>query len=151
MVKNLFNPEVKNEILARVDKLSPESQAKWGKMNVNQAMRHMAMGFDVATGKLDPTIDRKPPMPKLLMKFFLLNIKPPTGKAETYKEMNTVANGIDPTDFEAERNNLKQAVEQFCNSNNLVSENKLGGKFSKDDWGKVAYNHTDHHLRQFGV
>jgi AraC-like DNA-binding protein len=28
---------------------------------------------------------------------------------------------------------------------------KKPGNFSKDDWGKLNYNHTDHHLRQFGV
>ena len=65
--------------------------------------------------------------------------------------MNTVTNGINPTDFEAERNNLKKSINEFFNSTSLIQENKLAGKFNKDDWGKLNYNHTDHHLRQFGV
>jgi len=150
-MKTLYNPKVKEEILLRIDKLVPNAKAQWGKMNVNQGLRHMSMAFDIATGKLDPTPAKVPPMPKWLLKFFLLNAKPPKERAETFKEMNTVDNGINPPDFEAERNNLKKSVENFYNTTSLISQNKLVGKFSKDDWGKLNYNHTDHHLRQFGV
>ena len=80
-----------------------------------------------------------------------MNAKPPKGKAETFKELNTVTNGINPTDFEAERNNLKKSINEFFNTTSLIQENKLAGRFNKDDWGKLNYNHTDHHLRQFGV
>jgi hypothetical protein len=150
-MKTLYNPKAKEEILSRVDKLTPNAKARWGKMNVNQGLRHMSMAFDIATGSLDPTPAKVPPMPKWLLKFFLLNVKPPKEKAETFKEMNTVNNGINPPDFEEERNNLKKAIENFYNSTSLIPKNKLVGKFSKDDWGKLNYNHTDHHLRQFGV
>ena len=150
-MKNLFDPAVKNEIVARIDRLQANSKAQWGKMNVNQGLRHMSMAFEIPTGKLDPTPSKVPPIPKWLLKFFLLNAKPPKERAETFKEINTVANGINPTDFEAERNNLKKAVEDFFNSTYLIPENKLVGKFSKSDWGKLNYNHTDHHLRQFGA
>ena len=150
-MKNLFDPKVKDEVLSRVDKLTPGSKAIWGKMNVNQALRHMSMAFDVPTGKLDPTPSKVPPMPRWLLKFFLLNVKPPKATVETFKEMNTVTNQINPTDFEAERSNLKRAIEDFYSSKELLPANKLVGKFKKDDWGKLNYNHTDHHLRQFGV
>ena len=150
-MKNLFDPKVKEEILSRVDRLRPDSKALWGKMNVNQSLRHLSMSLDIATGKLDPTPVKVPPIPKWLMKFFLMNAKPPREKAETFKEINTVANGINPIDFEAERSHFKKAVEDFVNSKSFVPENKIAGKFSKDNWGKLNYNHADHHLRQFGV
>lgn len=150
-MKNLFDNTVKEEILSRVDKLTPNSTALWGKMNVNQALYHMNLALDIPTGKLNPTPQNVPKMPKWLMKFFLINIKPPKAAAETFKEMDTVANHIDPADFELERSNLKIAVEKFYSATSLIPENKLAGKFSKSDWGKLNYNHTDHHLRQFGV
>ena len=150
-MKNLFNPTVKEEILSRIDKLTPGAKPCWGKMNVNQNLRHLAMSLDIPTGKLDPTPDKVPPLPKWLFKLFLLNAKPPKEKADTFKETNTVANNINPTDFEEERKYLKNAIEYFLNCNSLIAENKLAGKFTKDDWGKLNYNHIDHHLRQFGV
>ena len=150
-MKNILNPPVKEELLSRIDKLTPDSKAVWGKMNVNQNLRHLAMAFDIPTGKLDPTPVNPPPLPKWLFKLFLLNAKPPKEKAETFAEINIVANNINPTDFETERNNLKKAIDNFCNAQTLIPENKLAGKFKRDDWGKLNYNHTDHHLRQFGV
>ena len=82
---------------------------------------------------------------------FLLKVKPPKGKADTFSELNTVNNQIDPADFNEEQKNLKAAVENLFNAETLIPENKLAGKFTKKDWGRLSYNHTDHHLRQFGV
>ena len=150
-MKNLFQPDATTEILKRIDSLTPQSKAMWGKMKVMQGMRHISMAFMIPTGELNPTISRVPPMPKWLMKFFLLNMKPPKGGAETFVEINMVANNINPTDFEAEKMNLKNKLHAFINAASLLPENKLGGKFTKSDWGKLNYNNTDHHLRQFGV
>ena len=150
-MKNLLNSSVKEETLSRIDKLHPGSKALWGKMNVNQGLRHMSMALDVAMGKLNPTLEKKYPMPKWLLKFFLLNMKPPKAKAETFTEINMVKNNVNPEDFDIEKHNLKKAVENFFNATSLIPENKFAGKFTRDDWGKLNYNHTDHHLRQFGV
>ncbi len=150
-MKNLFDTTTKKEIMNRIDRLEAGTPAQWGKMNVNQALRHMTMALDIPTGKLDPTVANAPPMPKWLLKFFLLNMKAPKEKAETFLEINTVNNNINPSDFEAEKTTLKNKVDEFTKATFLIPENKLAGKFSKADWGKLNFNHMDHHLRQFGV
>ena len=150
-MKNILDSQTKEKIFQRIDKLSPQAKAKWGKMNVNQGLRHMSMGLLIPTGELNPTPVNPPKIPKWLMKFFLLNMKPPKERAETFKEMNMVANNTNPTDFNTEKGNLKSRVEKMVASKNFIPENKLAGKFSRNDWGKLNYNHTDHHLRQFGV
>ena len=106
-MKNLLLPDVKDEILSRIDRLQPNTPAFWGKMNVRQGMRHMQMAFDIPSGQLNPTPVNPPAMPKWLLKFFLLNMKPPKARAETFKEMNMVGNGIDPVNFEEEKHQLK--------------------------------------------
>ena len=118
-------------------------------MNVNQGLRHMAMAFQIPTGELQTTPVNPPKTPKWLLKFFLLNMKPPKNRAETFKEINMVRTNTNPTDFNTEKTNLKNMIEKFVAANNLIPENQLVGKFSRDDWGKLNYNHTDHHLRQF--
>ena len=35
-MKNLLHETAKNEILGRINKLTPQTSAVWGKMNVNQ-------------------------------------------------------------------------------------------------------------------
>src|SRR5688572_18270836 len=50
-VKNLFDPVVKQEILNRINKLTPESQRQWGKMDVAQMLAHCQMPLGVAIGR----------------------------------------------------------------------------------------------------
>ena len=49
-VKNLFDPAVKQDIIARINKLTPQSQRQWGKMDVAQMLAHCQMPLGVATG-----------------------------------------------------------------------------------------------------
>jgi hypothetical protein len=49
-LKNLFEPIVKKDILDRINKLRPESQPQWGKMNVSQMLAHLQMPMGVAIG-----------------------------------------------------------------------------------------------------
>ena len=150
-MKNILDAKTKEEIFQRIDKLFPQATAQWGKMNVNQGLRHMEMAFQIPTGELQTTPVNPPKMPKWLLKFFLLNMKPPKNRAETFKEINMVSTNTNPTDFDTEKNNLKNRIEKFVTTQNLIPENQLVGKFSRDEWGKLNYNHADHHLRQFGA
>ena len=93
-MKNLLDPNVKEEIFQRIEKLSPNAKSSWGKMNVNQGLRHMKDALLIPVGDLNPTLVNPPKMPKWLLKFFLLNMKPPKEAAETFKEINMVANNI---------------------------------------------------------
>jgi hypothetical protein len=150
MKKNLLHPETRAEIITRIDSLTPESKSQWGKMNVRQLLRHLAMGYKMPLGEVtEPSNGGM--LKKKLMKFFLLNVPIPKGKAETYPSFNMVKLGIDPPDFEAERNELKDYIERFSDAERLLAENPLAGSFSREDWGRLMYNHSDHHLRQFGV
>lgn len=150
-MKNILDPQVKQEILIRIDKFAPHNERKWGKMNHSQALRHMTMAFQIPMNELSPTRGYKKLPPKWLMKFFLINTKPPKSRAETFAEINMVKLGINPGDFEVERKALKTYVEKFSKADKLIPENLYGGKFNRGDWGKLMYNHTDHHLRQFGA
>ena len=49
-IKNLFNNSVKQELIERINKLTPETQRKWGKMNVAQMLAHLQMQIEVAYG-----------------------------------------------------------------------------------------------------
>jgi len=40
-VKNLFDPVVKQKIIDRINKLTPQTKQQWGKMNVAQMLAHV--------------------------------------------------------------------------------------------------------------
>jgi hypothetical protein len=53
-MKNIFNESDRNELLMRVEKLSPQSKALWGTMNVAQMLAHATYGAQMPTGEIQP-------------------------------------------------------------------------------------------------
>ena len=49
-IKNLYETSVKQEIKDRINKLTPNSQRLWGKMDVAQMLAHLQMQIEVAYG-----------------------------------------------------------------------------------------------------
>lgn len=150
MKKSIFDPQGRASLLTRIDKLTPAAKNLWGKMNVRQGLRHMRYAFQMPIGEIiEPSSGNI--LKKKIMKFFLLNAPVPKAKAETYPSFNTVSLGIDPPDFETEREELKAYIRKFSDASTYLAESPIGGKFSPEDWSRLMYIHTDHHLKQFGV
>jgi len=50
-MKNLFEPSSVQEVMTRIEQLTPDSQRQWGKMDVAQMMAHCSTTMDMASGK----------------------------------------------------------------------------------------------------
>ena len=146
-IKNLFDRAVKQEIIDRLNKLTPQSQRQWGKMDVAQMLAHCQMPLGVAVGKH-----------KLKSNFFLRLIGP-LFKKQLYNEkpfkrsLPTDKSFImtEPKDFEKEKQGLVQMINDFSETNMSDEPHPFFGKLTKDEWSKGTWKHLDHHLMQFGV
>ena len=63
-MKSVFNQTETAELLARIDKLSPDSVALWGKMNVGQMLAHCNVTYELV-------YEDKYPKPNFFMKTIL--------------------------------------------------------------------------------
>jgi len=146
-VKNLFEPTVKQDIIDRINKLTPESKALWGKMNVAQMLAHCQMPIGVAFGthQLKGNFIIKLIGP--LFKSVLYNDKPYKRSLPTDKSF--VMTG--QKDFEQERNKLLDMVNRFTEINMTNNKHPAFGRLTKEQWSKATWKHLDHHLQQFGV
>lgn len=56
-------------------------------------------------------------------------------------------------DFEASRQKLIENYSKLANGYHhiVVHNHPFWGKLTQEDWNKLLWKHTDHHLRQFGV
>lgn len=153
MKKNLLQPEVRTAILARIDKITPNHTRQWGTMDVLQGLRHMNEGIKIGLGETKTAPRPGSKLQKSLMRFFILKTDFPTpkAKAETFKEINMVANKIYPTDLKAEKDSLKQTIERFVAATKLEPKSELIGPMTKEEWARLNYTHMDHHLKQFGA
>ena len=151
MRKNLLQPEVREQILSRFNRLTPQTQRQWGKMNVNQMLYHTAAGLRIAYGEII-TAPQGNWLKKKLMRFVILKTDMPTPKekAETFPEINTVARSINPADFNVELDKIIELLNHFPTKQTAPSSGFLG-KMSKENWARLQYPHLDHHLKQFEV
>ncbi|MBW4360013.1 DUF1569 domain-containing protein [Flavobacterium taihuense] len=56
-------------------------------------------------------------------------------------------------DFESSRNEFAESIAQFAQGTQVIKvmHHPFWGKMTYEDWNKLMWRHTDHHLRQFGV
>jgi hypothetical protein len=149
-MKSLFDPDVNKEILERIDKLTPDAQAQWGKMNISQMLTHAQRPLKVAYGEL-------------LLKRGLIGLlfgglaKKSLLKPEPFKKnLPTDPNFVvkDTRVFEEEKENLRSLVIRFAKNgpDGLTKDpHPFFGKLTVEEWDVLQWKHLDHHLRQFGV
>lgn len=147
---SVFNPADNQFMIDRIEKLTPESQALWGKMNVNQMLRHCKIAGDVAFGIQDLKINFVMKILGRLLKkkvFYGGDLKK---NSPTAKEFIISEN----PDFEIAQSELIANFKRLINEGTACVKNldhPFWGKLSYEDWDALMWKHTDHHLKQFGV
>lgn len=149
-MKDLFSPADAADILSRINNLTPDSKAVWGKMNVAQMLSHIQAPIEVGLG--DKQIKRT------LIGFLFGRI----AKKKLFSD-NPFPKGL-PTDvafmrkgdhdFEIEKLKVTMLLTRFVSGGHAgLSQlpHPFFGKLTPLEWGTSLYKHLDHHLRQFGV
>lgn len=147
-IKNLFDPAVKQELINRINTLTPESKRKWGKMDAAQMMAHLQAPMGVALGT-HPL--KGNPLLKMIMPLFkkaLYDEKPWKQGLPTAKSFVTTG---EPKNFDEEKRKLLEMLNHFSENNMISEDHPVFGKLSKEQWSKATWKHFDHHLRQFGA
>ena len=147
-VKNLFEPTVKQDIVDRINKLTAESKALWGKMNVGQMLAHCQMPIGVADGthQLKRTLFGRIVGP--MVKSMIYNDKPFKRSSLTDPSFIMIAN---EKDFETEKQKLLKMISNFSETAIVNETHTFFGKLTREQWSKGTWKHLDHHLQQFGV
>jgi hypothetical protein len=146
---NLFEQTTAAEIISRIEKLQPTSQAQWGKMNVAQMLAHCC-------GPLEVYFDEKKAKRDLMGWLFgkfafkqLIGDKPWKRNLPTAKEFKIK----DSRNFEQEKSKLVSNLNRFSTEGYTITSftHPFFGKLSSQEYALFNYRHLDHHLQQFGV
>ena len=133
----------------RINNLTPQTQALWGKMNVAQMMHHCQKSLHMADGRLQAKAN---PIIKFL--FGKMAKKEMLTKPDIRKNLQTfkVMQIVDQKEFDKEKKALLEQLQEFKNKGALIErEHSLFGKLSAEEWNILLAKHLDHHLKQFGV
>jgi hypothetical protein len=147
-IKNLFDPVVKQEIIDRINKLSPDSKQLWGKMSVSQMLAHVQKPIGIAFGTHQPKGSFLLRLIGPLFKSGLWNNKPYKKSLPT--DPTFVMTG-EEKNFEKEKGELIEMVNRFTEINIPGERHPVFGKITRENWSKATWKHLDHHLKQFGV
>ena len=147
-VKNLFEADIKQQIISRINKLTAQSQRQWGKMNAAQMLAHVQVPMGVALGT--HTVKGNWFMKLILPMFKKMLFDEKPWKPGLPTDKTFVMTG-QAKDFETEKINLLDRVTRFSEANMVNEKHPVFGKLTKEQWSKATWKHLDHHLQQFGV
>ena len=151
MMRSVFDRSVAEELISRIDRLTPSTKPKWGKMNVSQMLAHCNVTYEL----IYENRHKKPGAFKkwLLTKFVkdvVVNDKPYKRESRTAPEFLVTTD----KDFNAEKIRLKDFIRKTQEMGTGYFDGKEShsfGKLSVNEWNNMMYKHLDHHLSQFGV
>ncbi len=148
MPKSLSNARVRQELLDRLERLTPEATPLWGRMTAHQMLAHLADWMLMAKGEIKTTARkhplRNPPLKQLAIYWLPFPKNVPTSPELIGRAL---------LDWSIERAAVRKGVESFDNldANTTWPEHPVFGKMTSNAWCVFAYRHMDHHLRQFGI
>lgn len=146
-MKTTFDKTTRDELIARINTLTENSKAGWGKMTVYQMMTHCARWEEMFLGERTCKrvfIGRL--IGRVALKGIMKDEKPMMRNAMTSPELIvTDSNG----DLSSIRTKWITLLEEHARSSNPYFQHPFFGKMTKEQIGYLKYKHIDHHLRQF--
>ncbi|MBS1500552.1 MAG: DUF1569 domain-containing protein [Bacteroidetes bacterium] len=145
-MKTVFDKATRDELIERIGTLHENSKALWGKMNVDQMIKHCTLYEEMATGKVKykrAFIGRL--FGKIALKQVLKDDAPLARNTPTLPELRIKESG----DFSSEKAKWISLVGEYEHFTNTGFIHPFFGKMTKEQIGYMSYKHTDHHLRQF--
>ncbi|MCL4549406.1 MAG: DUF1569 domain-containing protein [Bacteroidetes bacterium] len=150
-MKNILEAAHRNEVIARIEKLSSNDSPLWGKMNVNEMICHISDQIKISHGEIKTEYVGNKFLETVMIKLILLGLPAPKGKVETVKELKQGVGGTPPKNFDNDKNLLISKIKEFDST--FPADKKLRhpafGYMNKKQWGRLIFTHLNHHLKQF--
>lgn len=152
-MKSLGRPQDRAELVTRLGKLTPQSERRWGRMNVHQMVCHLADACRMALAQKAVSDDSsvlKRTAIKWLALYAPMQWRP---GILTRPEIDQQIAGTCPGDFGTDLAEVETLLDAIATNSlrRTWPDHPVFGKMSPSQWLRWAYLHTDHHLRQFGV
>jgi hypothetical protein len=150
-MKTLRDEKCRAELIQRLDVLTPESKAAWGRMTVDQMLSHLVQAGELPF--VESVGDRSNFVSRNMIKPLMLYLLPMPKEIQTSPDMDQQQDGRKPLGFDIDRASLTESINKIGTlpSDSTCLPHPFFGKLSARQWSKIGYKHIDHHLRQFGV
>lgn len=150
-MKTLRDESCRDELVARINSLRADAKPAWGKMNVEQMLSHLVQGNELPFVASVP--DRSSFVSSNVIKPLVLYVMPIPKEVKTSPQMDQQQEGRPPLGFDVDKALLIESIDKLGSvpADHDCLGHPFFGPMSAKQWGRLAYKHMDHHLRQFGV
>jgi uncharacterized protein DUF1569 len=148
MAATFWDRSTRQDMCRRIERLTPDTKARWGKFTSAQMVAHLNDAMRMATGELE-VAPKKLPIRYFPLKQLILYVLPFPKGAPTAPELLARCAAADLKTEQAafatlaERAAAKPGTDQW-------PDHPAFGPLSREAWGKLMCKHTEHHLKQFG-
>lgn len=150
-MKSLFNKADNQEIQNRINTLTPQSKAQWGKMNVVQMLAHCQAPLNIAYGDLKIKRGLVGILFGSMFKKKMIKDEKPFDRNLPTVKVFIVTKQLE---LEIETNKLISLVKKFeqVGPQGITKDtHPFFGKMTPNEWDIIQWKHLDHHLNQFGA
>ena len=146
MPQTIFDPAARQALLGRLDRLSPEASARWGKFTAPLMVSHLIAAVRMALGEI-PVKPRDTIMSFPPIRYLIIYVIPwPKGTPTAPEMLSRV-----PESWASDMAVLKALIERAAaNQAGPWQRHPAFGTLSPKDWGALIHRHVAHHLTQFG-
>ncbi len=151
MIKNIYDKQVVEEILVRLEKLTPSTPQLWGKMNSSQMLAHLNVAYEMV-------YESNHKKPNFLLRFVLKNfVKKKIIDDSVYSKNGPTAPAFiinSEKNFDVEKARLIAYLDKTQELGSTFFENKENlnfGVLTSEGWNNMFYKHIDHHFSQFDI
>jgi hypothetical protein len=149
-MNSIYDKIGNDSILSRINSLTPESKAIWGKMTVDQMCKHCSLVIDVSLGNQELKIN-------FLMRLLGRILKNKVIYGEEWKKNSPTAKEfivVNQLVLEEEKTALISKFNLYSTEGKSaikLMNHPFWGKLTHEEWDLLQWKHIDHHLKQFGV
>lgn len=148
---SLFSTTDVDALFNRIHNLRGDAKPRWGTLTPASMLQHCRIVTEAIL--LQKPSTQRPGLKQWMLQNLVLGgvVKIPRGRPmPSHIAERMAAAGV--ASFEAECLRLHHAIEAFASfEGRLNGAHPHFGRMSHPDWGRFAWVHLDHHLRQFGV
>jgi len=152
-VHTAADPHVLKLLLARLERLHPDTRNRWGTLTAAEMLCHLGDAHEAVLSVRIPA-DGPPIRPRTLARWIALYTALPWARGmATRPGVDPRRDGTRPGDFEQDRRRALDSLRQVARAtaDQLPARHRLFGPMSAWDWHRWAYRHVNHHLVQFGL
>lgn len=148
-MSTLAHAVAKAAIRQRIERLTPGTPRRWGRMTPHQMVCHLTDAYRISSGEREPkAIDNF--ITRSIVRLVALHtpLTWPKG-AKTVPEADQERDGTKPAEWDRDLADLLRRIDAFRPLEG--HPHPFFGPLTVSEWNVWGFRHADHHLRQFGL